>query len=341
MRRAVASSAWILALAGCICGPPAIEGELQGTGRIQAIRIPAERGGLQCGRSPDGRLVLFETTGPDPQLLEMDTRFRRVASVEWSGHTCISKTRPLVLNSVTSSDYELLEIPGLAIREELRLETDAERDKVGWNLRVLDSYGDAWLQVSDKGDIAEIRDGPLRLGRSGKAATTEVRAGAVDAETGVLVLCGEGSTVEVYDLRQWKSVGVLRLGPPELEREVVAGDGVAWCMTSEGVLRAIDLRRLEVREAVTVYDTHVDAELELSASGRFLGVVAMECKRGSGPRRTVLKVFDVSGGAAREHASAEALLNGGVESITVLEPQQAVVVSSSLPVVWYYGEPPP
>jgi len=338
MSRAAAFGAAIVALAGCICGPPAIEGELQGTGRIRPIRIPAERGGLLCGRSPDGRLVLFETTGPDPQLLEMDTRFRRVASVEWSGHICISKTRPLVLNAVTDYDYELVELLTLETREELNLETDEDCHKIGGSGPVLCSYGEAWLRVSYKGELVEIRDGPLRLGRSGKTATTDVRAGAVDAETGMLVLCGEGSTVEVYDLRQWKSVGVLRLGPPELERDVVADHGVAWCMTTEGVLQAIDLRRLEVREAVPVYDTHVDAELDLSASGRFLGVVAMERKRGPGPRRTVLKVFDVSGGAAREHASAEVLLNGILASITVLEPQQAVVVSSSLPVVWYYGE---
>jgi len=167
-----------------------------------------------------------------------------------------------------------------------------------------------------------------------------VRAAALDAKSARLILCGDEATVEFYDLTEWKSAGMVALDRDADVRQAVASAGTAWLATSDGRVLGVDSKRAAVRATLDVYGARerVDTELDLSMSGRFLGIASVGGRVGN--HRAVLRVFDVGGDVAKECSSAEVVLPGTVSAITLLEKEEALVLSSRHPMVWYYGKEP-
>jgi hypothetical protein len=331
----------MLLLTGCVRSHGDAD-QLQGAGMIRRIRIPADRDTVWCGRSFDGRFVLFDTTAPDPQIVCMDATFKRVASVESAGGDLApSCTGPTVLYSPFGSSYKLLELPSLTCVDTLRVRGD-DTARVG-SISAAAICGTAdgtWIRVSNRGDILEILPSPLRLGRSARATIKRVRAAALDASCARLIICGDGATVEIFDLTGWKLSGTVALDPDTSVQSVVAGGGTAWLATGDGRVLGVDSKRAVVRATLDVRGAPelVHNKLDLSMSGRFLGVVSVGDRPGQS--RVVLRVFDVGGDVAKEHSSAEVVLPDAVAAITVLEKEEALVLRSRHPVAWYYRKEP-
>jgi hypothetical protein len=329
---------WIgmLLLTGCVSSHGDAD-QLQGAGVVRRIRIPADRDPVWCGRSFDGRFVLFDTTAPDPQIICMDVTFKKVASVESAGGALApSCTGPTMLYAPGGS-YELLEIPSLTCVDILRVRGDDAARQGSMNAVAICGTADGtWIRVSDRGDILEILPSPLRLGRSARATIKSVRAAALDAKDAKLIICGDGATVEVFDVTSWKPAGTVALGHEASVQRVVAGNGTAWLATSDGRVLGVDSKRAVVRATLDVSGVpeRVHNMLDLSMSGRFLGVVSVGDR--AGPSRVVLRVFDLGGDEAKECSSAEVTLPDAVWGITILEKEEAVVLESPHPAVWYY-----
>lgn len=141
-----------LLLAGCVrgAGEPS---ERKGAGVIRAIRIPADRDTVWCGRSFDGSFVLFVATASDPQVLCMDTTFKNVRSVDATGGAySASCTGPTVLHGLPGGlSYELIELPDLKCVDTLSVRGDSDFARVGWinEAAMCSTPGGTWLRVSD------------------------------------------------------------------------------------------------------------------------------------------------------------------------------------------------
>ena len=125
--------------------------------------------------------------------------------------------------------------------------------------------------IVDWNEFRRFHTTPLRWGEGGKSAIREPIAGAVDSQTGLLVMIGDDTLFDVFDPATMKSVGTVALPCSKTTFDVVGTKGRAWVGTKDGVVLPVDIQTRMVGDPLSI-GPKGDVALALSASGRTLSV---------------------------------------------------------------------
>jgi hypothetical protein len=332
-----------LALTGCASLASRRVPELDGDGRLRRLEVPGDRGLCGSIATPDERFLVFDTTGLEPLIYSTDHRLALIRKGRIRDVFGRSRKANTVL-AASGLRFELLSVPGLDVEDRLDVPR-AEKVKFGGGIGQIGlcPYKDDWIHVNGtRGHIVELKTSPLRVGRSGRAVTKHLLAAAADQKTGMLVLAGDDRSddrfIEVYDLAQMKPGTRTQVDCKELGYHIRAGNGTAWIATREGRFLHFDIASATVTGDTVLNEKtqRNNVALDLSASGDYLAACSTILSEGDCP--TVLKVFRVGKDAElAEVASARAKLPYSFHSITILEKERLVILSSQKPFVWSYG----
>ena len=205
--------------------------------------------------------------------------------------------------------------------------------------------GDGWVVSSGdpSGPNVWVVTGERpRFGTNGRSElSSQIRARAIDDETGLLVITGHGSKLEIFDLAEMKSVVVLDLPCNQVSFGLAAANGVAWVGTSEGTVVPVDLQKQTVGEAFKFGAGPGDVLLALSPSGRHLAVAAQDRREKNQPYPTSLRVFRVKEMTLKQVAKGFLEAHGNLDDVEILEKAKlAVFTCGGALFGWYYAEKP-
>ncbi len=303
-------------------GGPALEGD----GRMQCITVGGHVFAIAV--SPDDRHVYVDRIH-EPDLL-LDAELRLVARFDRHfgkmGFALDGKSALWYgIDSV-----EIWSIPALQRLVHVPLEYGASFAGAVCPLPATRAF----VLVNERG-IRRFDTEPPDWAGEGKPAVRDPWAAAIDAATGMLLIVGLDTTLEIFDPVALTSVATLSLPFARITHRIVAAGGRVWVGGTDGTILPIDIARREMLAPVRVADRG-DVHVALSSSGRTMAAFAQEFVDAD-HHPTVAKIYAVEGGALRERASASFVAPRGANAIGILESANAVLVAADVPLVWRYG----
>lgn len=324
---------------------PALSGRLEGVGRPLVVRGAPELTG-------DGELLWLAVRGqvnsvhasPDDQYvfvdralhsdLVLDARLRVVRKMDYiPGRLGFARDGRTAL-WVRGSYARVRDFPNLEVLHEAK----CTRAILGDPWAVARLPEDKGWAIVVWGTVLLFEKEPPRWGASGTPSIGRAIAGAVDPETGHLVMIGDKTRFEVFDLATMTSLGTLDLPCTKVTYDVVAAGGRAWVGTKDGVILPVDIRAQRLVEPVRVADGG-DIKLALSGPGGVLAVLA-EKFVDAHHHPTIAKIYRIEGGGLREIASASFVGPCEPFDICVLEHRSTVLIGGPNPLVWRYRAKP-
>lgn len=308
-------------------------GGAAGGTRFTELSVPDDARTDQVRVSPDERTVVITTlaghwNSPPRRIVVYDASLRRVNDAVGipDDVAFASDGRRIVAGTGTLT---ALSLPDLRARDLASWTADVNR--------IVERPGaGGWFVAARRGEdgIVEVSDdADLSIGRKGKFGAGSLRAAALDARTGRLVLLLKPNHMEWFDTQEMRSVSRADLPCASVGFDVAVADGFAFVPTEEGTVLVVDADDGNVLRTVETGGRQVD--LSLSRSGGTLAVAAREVQ-GHQAVRVGLRVFARRAGDLTPVAETERTLEHAPNDIAVIEGSRVVIVTGDETLVWHY-----
>jgi hypothetical protein len=340
-RRLAALAAAGAVAVSCAGGIPIKDRGIAGEPRFTELSVPDDARTNRVRVSPDEQTVVITTLAghwrvPPRRLVVYDSALRPVSHVVGSPQDLAfaSDGRRIVAGEGTLTSMSLpdLRVHRLASWHAVVDSIVERRDPAEWF--VVGQRGeDGIVEVLDDDALSIGRTGKFGVGLKGSSGIGWLRAAALDARTGRLLLLLKPNHMEWFDPKQMQTTSRVELPCASVGFDVAVADGFAFVPTEQGSLLVVNANDGSVVRTVETGGERVD--LSLSRSGRTLAVAARELL-GDKSVHVRLRVFLHEAGDLKLAAETERTLRHAPNDIAVIEGARVVIVTGDDTLAWHY-----
>jgi hypothetical protein len=305
--------------------------KLEGNGTLERLPLSGTVATLEV--SPDEGYVFVDVVRGVDVVIDAELRIVSEAKVQTWGRMAFTRDGKAGLWPYARlGETEIRTLPDLSLARTIE-RPDREWDRP-WVVCALPD-GETFV-VAGRTEVRLFFMSPPRWGNAARAATRWPHAGAVDPETGLLLMVARSAELELFDPMALKSVATMAL-PQSQAVDVVATGGHARVGTDCGEIFPVDLKARRLLDPIHVDD---DGEVRLAVCrrGRTLAAVARQrVAPDHHPTRVV--VYEIEGARMREIAAATFVGPCAWNDVAVLPDHHIVIIGGyfSESFVWTYA----
>jgi outer membrane protein assembly factor BamB len=193
-----------------------------------------------------------------------------------------------------------------------------------------------WFAAARRGEdgiVEVLDDATLSIGRKGTFGSGSLRAAALDAQTGRLLLLLKPNHMEWFDTQEMRTISRVDLPCESVGFSVAVADGLAFVPTEQGTVLVVDAN--DGRLLRTVETGGRKVKLSMSRSGGTLAVSTREVQSDK-TTRVGLRVFARQGAELTQIAETERKLRQPPNDIAVIDGSRLVILTGDETLTWHY-----